>query len=137
MHPMRLHQSRKCLVTPPVLSSISHLCVLPPPPEDDKVEVVSQQQDEAPAEPRRYPEEVAFEQPGDSPLEQTDYLTEPQALGELQAHTPEVLNGGSEHSQSQTGVCACVWGLGGGFGVCLHTVPVCVLNFLLYESVLK
>lgn len=124
---MRLHQSRKCLVTPPVLSSISHLCVLPLPPEDDKVEVVSQQQDEASEEPRSYPEEVAFEQPDDSLLEQTDYLTEPQALGELQAQTPEILNGGREHSQSQTGVCvrACV----GVWCVCIQFLFVCYTSF--------
>lgn len=79
--------------------------------KEDKVEVVSQQQDEdeeAPEEPNSYLEEVAHEQPGDLLLEQTDYLTEPQALGCQQAQTPEVLNGGShqgEHSTSQKGVC--------------------------------
>ncbi|KAM8903234.1 uncharacterized protein AB9W97_007491 isoform 2-T5 [Spinachia spinachia] len=75
-----------------------------PVAQEDKVEVVSQQQDEeeAPEEPPSYQEEVACVQPGDLPLEQTDYLTEPQALGSQQA--PEVLNGGShegEHSPSQ------------------------------------
>lgn len=99
--------------------------------KDEKVEVVSQQQDEeeeAPEEPHSYQEEemayeqeeVAYEQPGDSLLEQTDYLTEPQALGCQQAQTPEVLNGGShqgDHSPSQKGVCGfygstvCVSGL--------------------------
>ncbi|XP_045915036.1 microtubule-associated protein 2-like [Micropterus dolomieu] len=78
-----------------------------PVAQEDKVEVVSQQQDEdeeAPEEPNSYLEEVAHEQPGDLLLEQTDYLTEPQALGCQQAQTPEVLNGGShqgEHSTSQ------------------------------------
>ncbi|TMS11833.1 Microtubule-associated protein 2 [Larimichthys crocea] len=78
---------------------------------EDKVEVVSQQQDEdgeeAPEEPHSYPEEVAYERPGDSLLEQADYLTEPQALGCQPAQTPEVLNGGShqgEHSPSQKGM---------------------------------
>ncbi|XP_073318685.1 uncharacterized protein [Pagrus major] len=84
-----------------------------PVAQEDKVEVVSQQQDEdedeeeAPEEPHSYPDEVAYEQPGDSLLEQTDYLTEPQALGFQQAQTPEVLNGGShqgEHSPSQKGM---------------------------------
>ncbi|KAE8278522.1 Microtubule-associated protein 2 [Larimichthys crocea] len=70
-----------------------------PVAQEDKVEVVSQQQDEdgeeAPEEPHSYPEEVAYERPGDSLLEQADYLTEPQALGCQPAQTPEVLNGGS------------------------------------------
>ncbi|XP_028255215.1 microtubule-associated protein tau-like isoform X2 [Parambassis ranga] len=74
--------------------------------QEDKVEVVSQQQDEeeAPEEHCIYQEEVAYEQPGDLLLEQTDYLTEPQALGDRQAQTPEALNGQShqdEHSPSQ------------------------------------
>ncbi|KAM9334144.1 uncharacterized protein ABDE67_021877 [Symphorus nematophorus] len=80
-----------------------------PVAQEDKIEVVSQQQDEdeeeAPEEPHSYPEEVAYEQPGDLLLEQTDYLTKPQALGCQQAQTPEVLNGGShqgERSPSQT-----------------------------------
>ncbi|XP_067356523.1 microtubule-associated protein 2-like isoform X2 [Channa argus] len=73
---------------------------------EDKIEVVSQQQveEEAPEEPGTCREEVAYEQPGDLLLEQTHYLTEPQALGCQQAQTPEVLNGGShqgEHSPSQ------------------------------------
>ncbi|XP_074483192.1 uncharacterized protein LOC141762923 isoform X3 [Sebastes fasciatus] len=82
-----------------------------PVAQEDKVEVVSQQQDEeeeeeekAPEEPHSYQEEVAYEQPAALLLEQTDYLTEPQALGCQQAQTPEVLNGGShqgEHSPSQ------------------------------------
>lgn len=75
---------------------------------------MSQQQDEeeeeeeAPEEPASYQENVAYEQPGDSLLEQTDFITEPQALGCQQAQTPEALNGGShqgEHSPSQKGVC--------------------------------
>ncbi|XP_049425815.1 microtubule-associated protein 2-like isoform X3 [Epinephelus fuscoguttatus] len=78
------------------------------PVAQDIIEVVSQQQDEeeeeAPEEPHSYQEEVAYEQPGDLLLEQTDYLTEPQALGCQQAQTPEVLNGGGhqgEHSPTQ------------------------------------
>lgn len=96
--------------------------------KEDKVEVVSQLQDEdeeeAPEEPNSYPEEVAYEQPGDLLLEQGDYLTEPQALGCQEAQTPEVLNGGShqgEHSPSLKGVCGFM-----GF-VCVHTVGVGVL----------
>lgn len=78
--------------------------------KEDKIEVVSQQQEEeeAPEEPSNYQEEVTYEQPADLLLEQSDYLTEPQALSCQQAQTPEVLNGGShegEHSPSQKGVC--------------------------------
>lgn len=76
--------------------------------KEDKVEVVSQQHYEEEEEPHNYQEEVAYEQPGDLLLEQTDYLTEPQALGYQKAQTPEVLNGGShqgEHSPSRKGVC--------------------------------
>ncbi|XP_056884516.1 microtubule-associated protein tau-like isoform X12 [Takifugu flavidus] len=66
---------------------------------DAKVEVVScQRQDEAPEE------EVPREEPGDSLLEQADYLTGPQDLGCQQAQTPEALNGGSEHSPSLKGM---------------------------------
>lgn len=71
--------------------------------QEDQVEVVSQQQEvqeevqEAPEEAHSYQEEVAYEQPG--ALEQTDYLSEPQALGYQQAQTPEVLNGGSHQSE--------------------------------------
>lgn len=86
-----------------------------PVAQEDKVEVVSafsveeQQQDEeeAPEEPDSYQEEVTYEQPRDLLLEQTDIVTEPQALGFQQAQTPEVLNGGShqsEHSPSQKGM---------------------------------
>ncbi|XP_047432512.1 microtubule-associated protein tau-like isoform X8 [Mugil cephalus] len=80
-----------------------------PVAQEDKVEVVSrhQEQEQAQEEPGSYQEEVAYEQPGDSLLEQTDYLTEPQALGCPQAQTPEALNGGShqsEHSPSQKGI---------------------------------
>uniref|UniRef100_A0A3Q1IV17 Microtubule-associated protein n=1 Tax=Anabas testudineus TaxID=64144 RepID=A0A3Q1IV17_ANATE len=80
-----------------------------PVAQEDKIEIVSQQQDEeeAPEEPSKYQEEVAYEQPGDLLLEQTDYLTEPQPLSCPQAQTPEVLNGGShegEHSPSKTGM---------------------------------
>lgn len=97
----------------------------PFPAQEDKVEVVSafsveeQQQDEeeAPEEPDSYQEEVTYEQPRDLLLEQTDIVTEPQALGFQQAQTPEVLNGGShqsEHSPSQKGVCGFM-----GFCVCV------------------
>lgn len=85
---------------------VSSMCL--PSLLEGKVEVVScqrQDEDEAPERPHGVPEEVAYEQPGDSLLEQTDYLTEPQAMGCQQAQTPEVLNGGSEHSQSLKGVC--------------------------------
>lgn len=94
---------------------------LPSPPKDDKVEVVSQQQDEkeeAPEELNSHQEDVTYEQPRDLLLEQTNYLTEPQALGFQQAQTPEALNGGShqgDHNPSQKGVC--------GF-LCVHTVCV-------------
>ncbi|XP_060888390.1 microtubule-associated protein 2-like isoform X6 [Labrus mixtus] len=79
------------------------------PVAQDIVEVVSQQEEEeeAPEEPQSYPEEVAYEQPGDLLLEQTDYLAETQALGCQQAQIPEVLNGGShpvEQSPSQQGM---------------------------------
>ena len=92
--------------------------------KEDKVEVLSQQQDEeeAPEGPVSYREEVTYEQPGGSLLEQTDYLTEPQALGCQQAQTPEVLNGGShqgEHSPSQKGVCGFI-----GLCACVHTFCV-------------
>uniref|UniRef100_A0A8D0DID0 Microtubule-associated protein n=1 Tax=Sander lucioperca TaxID=283035 RepID=A0A8D0DID0_SANLU len=78
-----------------------------PVAQEDKVEVVSQQHYEEEEEPHNYQEEVAYEQPGDLLLEQTDYLTEPQALGYQKAQTPEVLNGGShqgEHSPSRKGM---------------------------------
>lgn len=99
------------------VSSMCLSCLL----KEEKIEVVSQQQDEeeAPEEPSTYQEEVAYEQPGDLLLEQTDYLIEPQALGSQQAQTPEVLNGGShqgEHSPSQKGVCGFI-----GFCVCANS----------------
>nr|XP_043868441.1 microtubule-associated protein tau-like isoform X12 [Solea senegalensis] len=78
-----------------------------PVAQDDKVEVGDEDEEEAPEEPDTHPEEVTHEQPGDFLLEQTDYLTEAQALGCQQAQTPEVLNGGShqgEHSPSQKGI---------------------------------
>uniref|UniRef100_A0A3P9CBW2 Microtubule-associated protein 2 n=1 Tax=Maylandia zebra TaxID=106582 RepID=A0A3P9CBW2_9CICH len=81
-----------------------------PVAQDDKVEVVSQQQDEkeeAPEELNSHQEDVTYEQPRDLLLEQTNYLTEPQALGFQQAQTPEALNGGShqgDHNPSQKGV---------------------------------
>ncbi|KAM9328346.1 uncharacterized protein KZ484_019681 [Pholidichthys leucotaenia] len=72
-----------------------------PVAQDNKVEAVIQPLDAE--EPNSYQEEVAYEQPGDFLLEQTDYLIEPQALGCPQAQTPEAVNGGShqgEHSPS-------------------------------------
>lgn len=94
-----------------IVLHVSSMC-LPSLLKEDKVEVVNQQQDEdeeeAPEEPHSYPEEVTYEQPGDLLLEQTDYLTELQALGCQQAQTPEVLNGGSHQGEqilSQKGVC--------------------------------
>ncbi|KAM4560390.1 uncharacterized protein PAE49_012600 isoform 3-T5 [Odontesthes bonariensis] len=78
-----------------------------PVAQEGIVEVVSQPQDddeEAPGELGSYQEEVAYKQPGDTLLEQTDYVTEPQSLGCLEAQTPEALNGGShqvEHIPSQ------------------------------------
>uniref|UniRef100_A0A3P8PBC7 Microtubule-associated protein n=1 Tax=Astatotilapia calliptera TaxID=8154 RepID=A0A3P8PBC7_ASTCA len=81
-----------------------------PGTSDDQVEVVSQQQDEkeeAPEELNSHQEDVTYEQPRDLLLEQTNYLTEPQALGFQQAQTPEALNGGShqgDHNPSQKGV---------------------------------
>lgn len=81
------------------------------PLKDGKVEVVScQRQDEAPEGADGYPEEAACERPGDFLLEQTDYLTEPRESGCQEAQTPEVLNGGSEHSHSLEGVCGFKWG---------------------------
>ncbi|KAM9836153.1 uncharacterized protein ACBR49_019807 [Aulostomus maculatus] len=86
------------------------------PAAQDKVEVVSafsvdeqQQQEREEEEEEDAPEEeVTHKQPGDQLLlEQTDFVTEPQALGCQPAQTPEVLNGGShqsEHSASQKGV---------------------------------
>ncbi|XP_069377234.1 microtubule-associated protein 2-like isoform X3 [Paralichthys olivaceus] len=56
------------------------------PVAQDKVEKEEEEEEEA--APDRHQEEVTYEQPGDSLLEQTDYLAEPQ-------QTPEVLNGGA------------------------------------------
>lgn len=87
------------------VSSIYLPCLL----KEDKIEVISEQQDEE--EAGTYQEEVAYEKPGDLLLEQTNNLTEPQALGCQQAQTPEVLNGGShrgEHISSHKGVCGSV-----------------------------
>lgn len=105
-----------------VILHVSSTCLLSLLKED-KIEGLSQQQDEeeAPEEPNTYQEEVTYEQPGDLLLEQTDYLTEPQALGCQQAQTPEVLNGGShqgEHSPSQKGVC-------GFMGFCASAYSLC------------
>lgn len=109
-----------------IVLHVSSMC-LPSLLKEDKIEVVSQQHDEdeeAPEEPQSYPEEVAYEQPGDLLLEQTDYLAEPQGLGFQQAQTPEVLNGGGhqgDHSPSQKGVC-------GFYGfICVHTLCVSAL----------
>lgn len=86
------------------------MCVSLSPLKDGKVEVVScQRQDEAPEGADGYPEEAAYEQPGDFLLAQADYLTEPQESGCQEAQTPEVLNGGSEHSHSLEGVCGYKW----------------------------
>lgn len=101
---------------------MSHPCVSLFPLKEDKVEVQSHQQDEeeAPEGPISHQEEVTNEQPGGLLLEQTDYLTEPQALGFQQAQRPEVLNGGShqgEHSPSQKGVCGFM-----GFCACAYSL---------------
>ncbi|KAK1876811.1 Microtubule-associated protein 2 [Dissostichus eleginoides] len=63
----------------------------PPSPSAEQIGPMAQ------GESHSYQEEVAYEQPG--ALEQTDYLSEPQALGYQQAQTPEVLNGGSHQSE--------------------------------------
>lgn len=89
------HSSPSCDSSVVLVSSVCR----PSSPQDAKVEVVScQRQDEAPEE------EVPREEPGDSLLEQADYLTGPQDLGCQQAQSPEALNGGSEHSPSLKGV---------------------------------
>ncbi|XP_014878672.1 microtubule-associated protein 2-like isoform X3 [Poecilia latipinna] len=58
--------------------------------QEEKVEVVSQ---------RPPVEEVAYEQPGDLHIEQTDCLRESQALGYQRTQTPEAVNGGDHHSE--------------------------------------
>ncbi|XP_014837500.1 PREDICTED: microtubule-associated protein 2-like isoform X11 [Poecilia mexicana] len=58
--------------------------------QEEKVEVVSQ---------RPPVEEVAYEQPGDLHVEQTDCLRESQALGYQRTQTPEAVNGGDHHSE--------------------------------------
>uniref|UniRef100_A0A3B3ULX5 Microtubule-associated protein n=1 Tax=Poecilia latipinna TaxID=48699 RepID=A0A3B3ULX5_9TELE len=66
--------------------------------QEEKVEVVSQ---------RPPVEEVAYEQPGDLHIEQTDCLRESQALGYQRTQTPEAVNGGDHHSEqspTQTGM---------------------------------
>uniref|UniRef100_A0A3B3X9M9 Microtubule-associated protein n=1 Tax=Poecilia mexicana TaxID=48701 RepID=A0A3B3X9M9_9TELE len=66
--------------------------------QEEKVEVVSQ---------RPPVEEVAYEQPGDLHVEQTDCLRESQALGYQRTQTPEAVNGGDHHSEqspTQTGM---------------------------------
>ncbi|XP_061918400.1 microtubule-associated protein tau-like isoform X7 [Entelurus aequoreus] len=82
-----------------------------PAAQEEKVEPVSalsaeeRQQDEE--EVAGCQEEVTCEHPGSLLLEQTDLVTEPQALGCEQVQTPEGLNGGSPHreqSPSQEGV---------------------------------
>ncbi|XP_034465533.1 microtubule-associated protein 2-like isoform X2 [Hippoglossus hippoglossus] len=64
-----------------------------PVAQEDKVEKEVEEEQEEQEAPDRHQEEVTYEQPGDSLLEQADYLAEPQALGCQQ--TPEVLNGGA------------------------------------------
>ncbi|PWA32131.1 hypothetical protein CCH79_00013370 [Gambusia affinis] len=58
--------------------------------QEEKVEVVSQ---------RPPVEEVAYEQPGDLHVEQTDCLRESQALGYQRTQTPEAVNGGDHHGE--------------------------------------
>ncbi|XP_061918353.1 uncharacterized protein LOC133659722 isoform X2 [Entelurus aequoreus] len=73
------------------------------PAAQEKVEPVSalsaeeRQQDEE--EVAGCQEEVTCEHPGSLLLEQTDLVTEPQALGCEQVQTPEGLNGGSPHRE--------------------------------------
>uniref|UniRef100_A0A3Q2EDZ2 Microtubule-associated protein n=1 Tax=Cyprinodon variegatus TaxID=28743 RepID=A0A3Q2EDZ2_CYPVA len=69
-----------------------------PVAQEEKVEVVSQ---------KAQPEEVAYEQPGDFQLKQTDCVREPQALGIQKVQTPEAINGGDhqgEQSPTQQGM---------------------------------
>ncbi|KAM4710870.1 uncharacterized protein FYW61_021543 isoform 2-T2 [Anableps anableps] len=61
-----------------------------PMAQEEKVEVVSQ---------RPPVEEVAYEQPGDLHVEQTDCLREPQALGGQRTQTPEAFNGGDHRGE--------------------------------------
>uniref|UniRef100_A0A3P9PSB6 Microtubule-associated protein n=1 Tax=Poecilia reticulata TaxID=8081 RepID=A0A3P9PSB6_POERE len=66
--------------------------------QEEKVDVVSQ---------RPPVEDVAYEQPGDLHVEQTDCLRESQALGYQRTQTPEAVNGGDHHSEqspTQTGM---------------------------------
>lgn len=71
--------------------------------DDHIVDVVCQLRDEAPDEPPSGPVEVVREQLGE--LEQTNYVDEPPSGEQLtQMENSDLLNGGSEHSQSQTGV---------------------------------
>ncbi|XP_027866700.1 microtubule-associated protein 2 isoform X4 [Xiphophorus couchianus] len=58
--------------------------------QEEKVEVVSQ---------RPPVEEVAYEQPGDLHVKQTDCLRESQALGYQRTQTPEAVNGGDHHGE--------------------------------------
>ncbi|XP_038136922.1 microtubule-associated protein 2-like isoform X10 [Cyprinodon tularosa] len=61
-----------------------------PVAQEEKVEVVSQ---------KAQPEEVAYEQPGDFQLKQTDCVREPQALGIQKVQTPEAINGGDHQGE--------------------------------------
>ncbi|XP_021175695.2 microtubule-associated protein tau isoform X10 [Fundulus heteroclitus] len=58
---------------------------------EEKVDIVSQ---------RPALEEVAYGQPGDLHLEQTDCLSDPQALGSQKAHTPDSINGGDHQGEN-------------------------------------
>uniref|UniRef100_A0A672GXF8 Microtubule-associated protein n=1 Tax=Salarias fasciatus TaxID=181472 RepID=A0A672GXF8_SALFA len=71
-----------------------------PPPSPSAEQIGPVAQDKIEFEEEEIPEDrVAHEQPGELLLEQSDYLTEPQALGCQQAQTPEAHNGGSHQSQ--------------------------------------
>lgn len=93
----------------PPLPPHPHLPTLCPPlpfatttvDDDHKADVVSQLRDEAPDEHPSGPEEVVCEQSGE--LEQTNFVAEPPSCEQL-TQMPDFLNGGSEHSRSQTGV---------------------------------
>ncbi|KAM4538242.1 uncharacterized protein V3H82_023963 isoform 7-T8 [Fundulus diaphanus] len=62
-----------------------------PVAQEEKVDIVSQ---------RPALEEVAYGQPGDLHLEQTDCLSDPQALGSQKAHTPDSINGGDHQGEN-------------------------------------
>lgn len=69
--------------------------------DDHKADIVNHLRDEAPDEPPTGPEEVVCKQSGI--LEQTIYVAD-SPLGEQFTQMPDFLNGGSEHSLTQTGV---------------------------------